>query len=187
MLQFKIRIKDIKKPPVWRRVIVPETFTFHRLHEVIQAAFGWENTHLYQFSPHSWSREGRITLPYDDDWEPEPAIDSTTEKLKDIFKEEGQTYIYIYDFGDGWQHLITLEKMTDEKSLKASCLAGKGACPPEDCGGPWGYEGIKELFATKPESDEANELREWLSLKNDEVWEPNEFDLNETNEMVRDV
>lgn len=88
MLQFKIQIKDIKRPPVWRRVIVPPTFTFHRLHEVIQAAFGRENCHLYVFSPQAWSREERITLPSDDDWESEPVIDSTKIKLKEIFREK---------------------------------------------------------------------------------------------------
>jgi len=185
MLQFKIQIKDIKKPPVWRRVVVPETFTFHRFHEVIQAAFGWENYHLYQFSSQGWGSEERITLPSDDDWE--PVIDSTKEKLKDILKKEGQTYTYIYDFGDSWMHKITLEKITDEKSLKASCIAGKGACPPEDCGGIWGYEGIKELFETEPESDETNEFREWLGLEDDENWDPNLFDLGVANEEVMRV
>lgn len=185
MLQFKIQIKDIKKPPVWRRVIVPETFTFHRFHEVIQAAFGWENCHLYQFSLKDRGSKKRITLPSDYDWE--PVIDSTKEKLKDIFKKEGQTYTYIYDFGDSWMHEITLEKITDEKSLKASCLAGKGACPPEDCGGSWGYEGIKKLFEIEPNSDEANEFREWLGLEDNEVFDPNKFDLEETNYWVREV
>lgn len=187
MLQFKIQIKDIKRPPVWRRVIVPETFTFHRLHEVIQAAFGWENCHLYVFSLQAWSREERITLPSDDDWESEPVIDSTKIKLKEIFREEGQTYIYIYDFGDGWVHKITLEKITDELSLKAFCIAGKGACPPEDSGGPGSYEWIKEILETEPNSDEAKDFRKGFGLEDNEMWDPDEFDLEEADFWVREV
>ena len=185
MLQFKIQIKEIKKPPVWRRVVIPESFTFHRFHEVIQTAFGWDDCHLYSFSPKGYGSEPNITIPSDEDWE--PVLDSTEIKLKEIFNQKGQTYTYTYDFGDNWTHQITLEEITDKRILKASCIAGKSTCPPEDCGGPWGYEELKEIFATRPDSDEANELREWLGLEPNEIWNPNDFDLDDTNDWVRDV
>lgn len=185
MLQFKIQIKEISKPSVWRKVLVPETFTFHDFHLVIQAAFGWEDYHLYQFSPKGYGSEPQITLPSDDDWG--PVVDSLELKLKDVFTQKGQTYIYIYDFGDDWTHEITLEEITDEKALKASCIAGKGACPPEDCGGVWGYEDLKAIFKERPNSDEAFEFREWLFLEEDEIWDANAFDLEEANEEVREV
>lgn len=95
--------------------------------------------------------------------------------------------MYIYDFGDDWTHKITLEEITDAKALKASCIDGKGACPPEDCGGVWGYEDLKAVFEESPESDEANELREWLCLEEDEIWDAKAFDLDEANEGVGEV
>lgn len=183
MFQFKIQIKDIKNPPVWRRVLVPETFTFHQFHEVIQVAFEWFDEHLYLFSPKGYGSQPRISMPSEDDWE--PVADSTQIKLKDIFKEKGQTFTYIYDFGDDWTHKITLEEITTDKGLRPSCLAGKGTCPPEDCGGIWGYENLKEIFANRPNSTEAHELREWLGLEEDEVWDPNEFWLDDINEEMR--
>ena len=182
-LQFKIQICGITKPPVWRRVIVPETFTFERFHYVIQAVFGWDNSHLYEFSEKGNGSQSVIGMPSEDDWT--PVTDSSKITLKKIFKKEGQTYIYLYDFGDSWQHSIKLEKITDDKISKASCVAGKGVCPPEDCGGVWGYEEIKNIFAFGPESDEANEFREWLGLKKNEIWDPNTFDLAEANNNVR--
>lgn len=184
MLQFKIQIKDIKKPPVWRRVLVPETFTFHKFHEVIQAAFGWYDYHLYQFSPNGYGSEPQISLPSDEDWE--PVVDASKLKLKDVFTQKGQTYVYIYDFGDDWTHKITLEEITDAKALKASCIDGKGACPPEDCGGAFVYEEIKRLISKDPNSEEAMFHLECMGVMYDE-FDPNEFDLEEANEEVRGV
>lgn len=183
-LQFKIQIKGITKPPVWRQVVVPETFSFHQFHEVIQGAFGWIDYHLYQFSPRGWGDYPCISIPSKEDLE--PVTDSRKIKLKTVFKKENQTYIYIYDFGDDWQHKITLEKITDEKIVKASCIGGKGACPPEDCGGIWGYERMKAIFANSPQSKEAEKYREWLFLTDDENWEPLYFNLEEANIAVQD-
>lgn len=183
MFQFKIQIKDLKKPPVWRRVLVPETFTFHQFHEVIQVAFEWFDEHLYQFTPKGYGTEPKISIPSEYEWE--PSVDSTKLKLKDIFKTKGQSFVYIYDFGDDWTHKITLEEITEEKGIKPSCIAGKGACPPEDCGGIYGYERIKEVFANRPESEEADDLREWLGLEDDEVWDVNEFNMEEVNEEMK--
>jgi hypothetical protein len=184
-LQFKIQIQGITKPPVWRQVIVPETFTFDQFHVVIQLAFGWEFGHLYQFSAKGWGDSPYISVPFEND--DEPIIDSAKIKLKDVFKKENQTYMYIYDFGDSWEHKITLEKITDNKILHASCIGGKGACPPEDCGGIWGYEEIKTIFAKSPQSEEAEEYREWLGLDDDEVWDPAYFDKEEADEAVKEV
>jgi len=105
--------------------------------------------------------------------------------LKDIFKTENQKYTYIYDFGDDWVHSIILEKISDDKIKQSKCLAGKGFCPPEDCGGPWGYERIKDVLAN-PDHEEYQDTREWLGLEDDDddVFNPNEFDLESTNEIL---
>ncbi len=187
--QFKIQIKEIIKPPVWRRLLVPEDFTFYQLHLILQAAFGWENAHAYEFSPND--RLGNLIIAdkelYDTDFfEDDEIIDSKEIKLADIFKVEGQKFVYTYDLGDNWEHLITLEKITKEKLLFTDCLAGKANCPPEDCGGPWGYEELKDALAN-PKHPEHKGFREWLGLKKNEDWDFNYFNLKEAQEAVRHV
>ncbi|MDB5288055.1 MAG: plasmid pRiA4b family protein [Mucilaginibacter sp.] len=133
-LQFKIQIQDIQKPPVWRRVLVPDDITFDEFHQIIQTAFGWEDCHLYQFSKNGWSSELIYKIPdeYDDD---ETTQDSRITFLSEVFTIAKQTFAYIYDFGDNWKHYIILEEISDTGKTIPMCLAGKGACPPEDCGG----------------------------------------------------
>jgi len=164
--QFKIQIKDIADPPVWRRVLVPGQFTFLRMHQLIQSAFGWDDYHLFQFSPKGYGSEPDISLPSADEdvfgGGRLEKLDAAKTKLQDIFKTEKQHFVYIYDFGDDWKHLITLEKITDEKILRAALLDGNGCCPPEDCGGPWGYENLKEVMAN-PKHPEYKEMKNWLS------------------------
>jgi len=185
-LQFKIQIEDITKPPVWRKVLVPETFTFHKFHLVIQAAFGWENCHLYQFSEKGSGSGETIGIPSEEEWDG-PISDSGSKKLKDVFLKEGKRYLYIYDLGDDWVHRIIMEKFIDEKRKKASCIDGKGACPPENCGGVWGYEDLKETFANKPNSDKAEGFRDWLGLEDNEVIDTITFDLEKANASVESV
>jgi hypothetical protein len=188
IFQFKIQIEDITKPPVWRKVLVPETFTFHRFHQVIQAAFGWKNAHLYQFSEKEYGAGEAIGIPTEDEdeWET-PVTDSREKKLKDIFFKEGKKYVYIYDLGDDWVHKITLEKIIDVNKAKASCIDGKGACPPENCGGVWGYEEIKETFVRDPQGKKTMEYRQWFGLKDDEFLDINIFSLDDANELVKKV
>src|SRR5438874_9232485 len=132
--QFKLQLKHITDPVVWRRVVVPEQFTFYKFHLVIQKAFGWENYHLFQFSPKGYSSQPIIGIP-----NPEAMheiLDSRKIKLHEIFTQPKQKFAYIYDFGDDWFHNILLEKITEEKKIRADCIDGGGTCPPEDCGGP---------------------------------------------------
>ena len=104
------------------------------------------------------------------------ALDSTKKKLDLVFKVKGQKFTYIYDFGDDWIHKITLEEILPGDGKKATLLSGKGACPPEDCGGPYGYEEMLKTLSS-PKHEEYEELREWLGLVDDEVWDTKEFDL----------
>ena len=184
--QFKIQIKGITKPPVWRKVSVPAQFTFLKFHEVIQLAFGWENYHLFQFSPKGFGSFPSIGLPDPEGWDEGDTRDSRKTKLSDVFSGEGQKYTYIYDFGDSWEHQLVLEQILPDKTSKASCLAGKGACPPEDCGGIWGYEELKETLAD-PSNPEHESMKEWLGLEEEERWDPAAFDLEEANERVKRV
>jgi len=184
--KFRIQLKNVQKPPVWRQVIVPENFTFEQFHLVIQEAFGWGNYHLFQFSPSGYGSEPVIAIPSDDDWE-KPSMNASKTKLLTVFKTEAQKYTYIYDFGDDWVHTILLEKILPEKTLKASCTAGKGACPPEDCGGAWRYEQIKEILKD-PAHEEYKEINDWLGIEyRKEQFDPNEFDLDSINELLSEI
>jgi len=187
-LQFRIQIKNIQRPPVWRQVLVPETFTFDQFHTVIQEVFGWSKSHLYQFSPAGYGSNPIIAVPSENEWE-KPDKNANKTKLKDVFKVEKQKYTYIYDFGDDWIHGIILEKILPEKAVRASCFAGKGNCPPEDCGGPLGYERIKEILKD-PKHKEYKDIREWLGLDGEgeeNVWDVNDFDLDYANEILNDI
>ncbi len=92
--QLKIQLKNITKPPVWRQVIVPEKFTFHDLHRLIQLVFGWEDSHLYQFSPRGYGSNPTIAIPIKDDWE-QPDMNALKTSLNKIFTAEKQTFAYI--------------------------------------------------------------------------------------------
>ena len=181
--QFKIQLKDITKPPVWRRVIVPEKLTFDDFHLVIQALFGWDNYHLYQFSPSGYGSNPVIAIPSKDDWE-QPEMNSMKTKLNKVFSQEKQTFNYIYDFGDDWNHKIVLEKLVPDDIISPVCLTGKGTCPPEDCGGAWAYENLKTILAD-PSHEEYAEMKEWLGLDEDEGWDADDFDLDSVNQVLQ--
>ncbi len=181
-LQFKIQLKNLSNPTVWRRIQVPGTFTFHDLHLVIQRVFPWDDYHMYLFSPSGYGSHPTIAISSDDDWEA-PEFDALETKLNELFKTEKQTYTYIYDFGDDWIHKITLEKILPENITIPKCIKGNGKCPPEDCGGPWGYENLLEIL-DNPKHEEHKNIKEWLGLKKNEKWDENEFDLEEVNEWL---
>ncbi len=143
--QFKIKLRGITNPPVWRRVLVPANFTFSGFHAVIQEAFGWWNEHLYCFGDKPYSQSLYIAEENKEDWY-RPDYDARKFTLGELFGDGGivKKFCYVYDFGDDWIHDITLEKVFDEYSDHATCIKGKGACPEEDSGGVWEYEDMKE-------------------------------------------
>ncbi len=185
---FKIQLNDISDPPVWRKVLVPETFTFERFHYVIQAAFGWEYSHLYEFSPGGYGTFPTFGLTDGHGFSSEANADYDAAKVKlsKVFTKANQYFIYIYDFGDSWEHEIFLETITKESPKKATLIAGEGACPPEDCGGPWGYEALKAVLAD-PKHPEHAGMKEWLGLQKNQKWDADRFDLLKTVVLVQKV
>ena len=159
--QFKVKLRGATKPPVWRRVLVPADFTFSGLHAVIQEAFGWWNEHLYCFGDTPYRRQLTIAEPNEDDWD-EPDYNAREFTIGEFFGEGtgAQKLCYVYDFGDDWIHDITLEQVIDRESSHATCTAGKGACPEEDCGGVWGYEEMKENGEFDPHDFDLDEVKE---------------------------
>lgn len=188
--QFKIQIKNITKPPVWRRITVPSNFTFYEFHLAIQVAFNWGNAHLFQFSPQGYASYPQIKQIFGDEEEDSffmhrgEVLDASTTKLSFIFSTEKQKYTYIYDFGDDWVHTITLEKILPEKSIFPQCLAGKGMCPPEDCGGTWFYNEELKHILTDKKHPQHKEYKEWYFYEGQKKWDPEEFNLQETKEYM---
>ncbi|HDR51548.1 MAG TPA: plasmid pRiA4b ORF-3 family protein [Mariniphaga anaerophila] len=185
--EFKIQIKGITRPPVWRRITVPSDYSFYDFHQIIQKAFGWWSSHPFQFSENGFGSSQVITEIYEDvDSGFEEQIDAEEIYLSDVFHKERQKFIYIYDFGDSWEHTITLEKILPEKTGYPELLDGKGQCPPEDCGGVWGYENFKEIMANK-KHPEYEEFAEWVGLEENEEWDPKEFDLKRTQSVIKEM
>jgi len=188
--QFKLQLRDIEDPVVWRRINVPAQYTFYDLHEVIQVVMGWEDRHMFKFTPKGWGSFPSIEI-FDSviesvsDKQGE-TLDATKTKLNQIFKEEGDQFYYIYDFGDSWEHEIILEKIFDTTKLYPACIEGVGVCPPEDCGGVPGFENLKEILKDKdhPEYDTA---LEWCLYEDQEEWDPEFFNLEGTQAYLMEV
>jgi Plasmid pRiA4b ORF-3-like protein len=153
--QLKATIMDIK-PPVWRRVVVPAETTLSRLHDVLQAAFGWWDYHLHEFEIDG----SRYGIDDGESWE--PPKDERRVRLNAVARD-GSSFVYVYDFGDYWRHKIVVEKVTAAATgaRYPGCVGGRRACPPEDCGGPWGYGGFLEAIRD-PDHEEHDEMLEWV-------------------------
>ncbi|GAB4219310.1 MAG: plasmid pRiA4b ORF-3 family protein [Spirochaetota bacterium] len=173
--QLKICLLHIK-PLIWRRFIVNSDIKLPDLHKVIQTVMGWTNTHLHQFVK-------------DDIIYSEPDEDSLIEyvdyrkiKLNQLLKKEKQYILYEYDFGDGWEHKIVLEKIITEGDFPKHpvCIGGKRNCPPEDCGGPYGYLDLLKIISN-PENEEYDEMMEWLGGE----FDPEYFDMELINDLLK--
>lgn len=177
--QFKITLKETK-PPIWRRIQVPETYSFWDLHVAIQDAMGWGDAHLHLFNikDRSTGEFVEIGIP-DEDFEEEfETLPGWKKKIADYFSMENSKAEYVYDFGDNWEHTIKLEKILprDEKTVYPICIDGNRACPPEDCGGPWGYEDLLQTISD-PDDEEYEDTMEWLGGE----FDPEEFDPEEVH------
>ncbi|QEL17825.1 plasmid pRiA4b ORF-3 family protein [Limnoglobus roseus] len=178
LFQFKITLLDIA-PAIWRRVRVPDC-TLVEFHEIIQAAFGWENYHLHQFEIGSV----RYTEPAPDGDDTD-SEDETDVLLSTLLPESSRTaqWVYEYDFGDGWRHEVLFEGFPPAvpKAKPPICLEGERACPPEDCGGPPGYADYLAAIAD-PQDEQHEELLEWRG-----PFDPEAFDATKATKAMRKV
>ena len=165
------------RPPIWRRLEVPSAITLDALHEVLQAAFGWDNYHMWVFE----SPSGRYGIA-----DRELEISSAAAKrLDQVAPHRGDRLSYTYDFGDDWEHAILVETVNVPEPGIAypRCLTGRRACPPEDCGGIWGYEDLIDILAD-PRHDEHQERLEWLGLDSADQFDPAAFDAAQVNDAL---
>lgn len=174
--QLKITLKHIK-PAIWRRIEVLPDIRLDELGQTILMAMGWYGGHLmcfefdrteYHFDHESVSDLGGKLM--------------SKTRLDKCLSRESQKGLFTYDFGDNWEHEVLLEKIRapEPGAQYPCCTAGKRNCPPEDCGGPWGYADILEALKD-PDNPEYNEMLEWVGSD----YDPEAFDLQGANERMR--
>jgi hypothetical protein len=171
---LRIELPEID-PLIWRRVRVNRDVTFKQLHEILQIALGWHDSHLHEF------RAGELILGMKDVDEVDERENVQIEddwSLKDLLNTGVSEFEYVYDFGDDWVHRVVLEPATRSRLPGPSplCLAGENACPPEDVGGPHGYAEFLKAIADPRHKEHESYLR-WIGG----VWDPKGFDLNRVN------
>lgn len=175
--QFRISLFGIS-PEIWRRIVVPERYSFWDLHVAVQDAMGWLDYHLHLFEVSEVGSKARIKIGIpDEDFEDDVAAGWEI-GISEYFTRPGQVATYDYDFGDGWHHQVLMEGILlgDVQGRYPVCVAGERACPPEDCGGVPGYEQLLEILA-KPKHKEHKEMIQWLKghAKNYHPFNPGEF------------
>lgn len=195
---------DQTEPLVWRRLTIPSHLTLAEVHEVVQAAMGWTDSHLHRFSLGPGFRGTSFLTDFD---EGEEGTHEGAVGLDQVLRKPGDTLSYAYDFGDGWEHTIRLEARSplldkgfdandadaaDGASaayLPVTCLDGAGACPPEDVGGIWAFHEMAHWARHDFDSEHApqgrdpedvDELREWLPPD----WHPDTFDVEDANRAL---
>jgi len=172
--QLKITLLGIG-PPIWRRIQVPSTLKLGHLHQAIQVVMGWTDSHLHEFEQDGecWGVPEHIE---DDD-----VTDESRVPLGKVLRAEGDSMVYIYDFGDDWRHRVALEKIVPLDAAPATpvCLAGKRRSPPEDVGGPYGYQEFLEAIFD-PSHAEFKYYRQWAG----DPFHAEEFDVKTVNDIL---
>ncbi len=173
--QLKITLKGAK-PPIWRRILIDNSVALPKLHGVIQIVMGWTNSHLHQFI----AGDRYYGMP-DPNFDFSEVLDEMDYRLNQLLKKEKDSVFYEYDFGDGWEPKITLEKILpfDRKSTLPICIKAKGACPPEDVGGIWGYYDFLEALDDQSHP-EHEDYKEWIGGD----FDPAFYDIEKTNELL---
>lgn len=179
ILTLKITLCDYE-PAIWRRFQIAGDMTLGDLHNAIQIVMGWENHHLHDFEQGKkrYSRPDPEDFAYDP-----PPIDEDEVTIGQVLKRRKQVLTYIYDMGDSWRHRVQVEDIAGPNPNQhyPNCLDGAYACPPEDCGGPWGYQSMLEALAD-PAHEEHETFVEWIGSD----FDTEAFDLDEINKVLKD-
>ena len=154
----RIELRDTD-PPIWREVEVPTSITLKGLHDVVQAAMGWFDSHLWEFTV---DRQ-RYGPPKGQDWGTQPRRDAAKVRLRDVLRPRRTTIDYLYDFGDGWEHRLTVTKVRQGEAGTGypRYVAGERNAPPEDCGGIPGFYEQLDILAD-PQHPDHEEVAEWF-------------------------
>ncbi len=177
--QIKITLRYVR-PPIWRRIQVAGDVTLAKLHRIIQEVMGWYDSHLHQFIV----GKTYYGVPSLDEFSELDLKDERKVKLNQVLSRPKQKIIYEYDFGDGWEHEILLEKMLppDSKAHYPVCVGGARACPPEDCGGVGGYANFLDAISD-PDHEEHDEYLDWIGGE----FDPEGFDVDLVNQSLKRI
>ena len=191
-VEYHLRIKLNNAPlPIWRELKVPSNVTLEYLSFILNATMGWEGTHLHQykrkdtFYKSTYCLEESANMFFFNRFKELDANDYT---IAHLLKEKGDRIKYEYDFGDSWEHDLWLKgirEYTTGESHQPIILKGKGACPPEDCGGVWGYAELLEVFKKKRKTAEEKERLQWYFM--DEDFFPEEYDIEDVQYDLDDL
>ncbi len=174
---YRLRIElDQIDPMIWRTIEVPDC-SLYDLHQAIQAAMGWRDDHMFAFTIGSTDYYGSPIGGSDGHGR---GKDSTKFNISDALGGQ-KRFAYEYDFGDSWQHTIIVEDAASKPLIGAGrCLAGENACPPEDCGGIYGYYELVEMLRDPDVTADDDERKEWY-----EDFDPNAFDVTRANAIMQ--
>ncbi|MGA5823430.1 plasmid pRiA4b ORF-3 family protein [Kitasatospora sp. NPDC094028] len=177
--QLKVSIRG-SQPLIWRRLEVRSDITLQALHDSIQAAFDWKNSHLWEFTTPAGGKYAGADAQ-DPEFD-EGVLSAEQTRLSQVAPNSGDRLQYTYDPGDDWEHTIVVEAITASEPDVAypRCLAGQGACPPEDCGGIEEYHHLIEVLADPTHPEHESDLR-WLGLKSAVRFDPSAFEPDEVN------
>lgn len=168
------------KPKIWRRILEDSETLLPDLHKILQTTMGWFNAHLHQF------KIGKVLYapPMDEEpWDDLGEVDYTNHKISAFLRKPKDKFRYEYDFGDGWIHDIVLEAVLSPEGgeFYPKCTGGKRHCPPEDCGGVWGYAELLKAISN-PKHPDYSQMMEWLG----EGFDPEDFDIDQVNEGLKE-
>jgi hypothetical protein len=183
---FRVELKGIK-PKIWRRFYVPSNLNLHEFHRVLQYVMGWSNYHLYSFTLQG---QEYYEAPNEDDddciYTLRKPIPPRMAKLSQLGLEKGRAFNYLYDMGDSWAHAVKVmntDYVPAEPGHLFGCIAGERACPPEDCGGVWGYQKLLDHLANPDSKDkEKDEEVEWYN-----IGDPDAFDIEDVNTYLHRI
>jgi Plasmid pRiA4b ORF-3-like protein len=172
VLSLKVTLGGIK-PPIWRRILMPGTRTLFDLHMAIQVTMGWMDSHLHAFDIGGRQYGDRATT--------DDVANEAHQTLNGLVKSGVSRFCYTYDFGDDWEHDVLIEKAPSANAARAypACVAGKRNCPPEDCGGAWGYAELLAALAD-PAHPRHEEQREWIG----EDFDPEAFSVPKADAIL---
>lgn len=174
IFELEIVLEEVR-PPVRRCVQVPGDVSLAVLHEVVQSAMGWTDSHLHEFEI-----DGRRYGTPDPDGDDPDVADEATATLSGLVGE-GARFGYLYDFGDDWSHQLTVTTISVPQPAVRypRCVSGHGACPPEDVGGPGGYDEVQAILAD-PAHPEHDECLRWISAP----FDPHRFDIADADRAL---
>lgn len=180
IIELKIELEGAK-PKIWRTFQVEADTTFSQLHKIIQKVMGWEDYHMYDFTV---AKTNIIDPRGGSDFGTGRDVEKANKvKLSDFIEKKGQKFSYMYDMGDSWEHKLTVKNLfeVENDTNYPKVLEGERACPPEDCGGIWGYMELLEILKDPKHPEYEERIEDWLG----EDFDPENFDVEEVNKKFR--